>query len=140
MPQTLINTIFSSGSAGLLILAIGIACAFEFINGFHDTANSVATVIYTKSMKPWKAVLWSGICNFIGVFAGGISVAMGIVKLLPVDLIASSNATLSLITVFSMLLSSCFWNLATGYVGLPASSSHALIGGILGVGVGNAVS
>ncbi len=124
----------------LLGVAIAIACGFEFINGFHDTANSVATVIYTRSLKPWKAVAWSGVCNFVGVFLGGISVAMGIVKLLPVDLVASSNMSLSLITVFSMLLASCIWNLATWFVGIPASSSHALIGGILGVGVGNAIS
>jgi PiT family inorganic phosphate transporter len=130
----------SSGTLFLLILALLIACAFEFINGFHDTANSVATVIYTRSLKPWTAVLWSGICNFIGVFIGGISVAMGIVKLLPADVLSSHSSTLSLIAVFSMLLSSCVWNLGTWYFGIPASSSHALIGGILGVGVGHAIS
>jgi phosphate/sulfate permease len=124
----------------LLFLAVGIACLFEFINGFHDTANSVATVIYTRSLRPTQAVAWSAICNFIGVFAGGISVAMGIVKLLPLDLIASGNTSLTLITVFSMLIASCVWNLATWYIGLPASSSHALIGGLIGVGVGNALS
>lgn len=130
----------SSGTLFLLILALLIACAFEFINGFHDTANSVATVIYTRSLKPWTAVLWSGICNFIGVFIRGISVAMGIVKLLPADVLSSHSSTLSLIAVFSMLLSSCVWNLGTWYFGIPASSSHALIGGILGVGVGHAIS
>jgi PiT family inorganic phosphate transporter len=129
-----------NGTLFLLLLALAIACAFEFINGFHDTANSVATVIYTRSLKPWTAVLWSGICNFIGVFIGGISVAMGIVKLLPADVLASNNTSLSLIAVFSMLLSSCVWNLGTWYYGIPASSSHALIGGILGVGVGHAIS
>ncbi|MBU6152808.1 MAG: inorganic phosphate transporter family protein [Bdellovibrionales bacterium] len=129
-----------NGTLALLLLALLIACAFEFINGFHDTANAVATVIYTRSLKPWTAVLWSGICNFIGVFIGGISVAMGIVKLLPADVLASNNTSLSLIAVFSMLLSSCIWNLGTWYFGIPASSSHALIGGILGVGVGHAIS
>ena len=140
MLSEIIPQLSSTTSLLLLGVAIAIACGFEFINGFHDTANSVATVIYTRSLKPWKAVAWSGVCNFVGVFLGGISVAMGIVKLLPVDLIASSNMSLSLITVFSMLLASCIWNLATWFVGIPASSSHALIGGILGVGVGNAIS
>ena len=130
----------SEHSLLLLILAIGLACLFEFINGFHDTANSVATVIYTRSLRPTQAVIWSAICNFIGVFAGGISVAMGIVKLLPIELIASGNTPLTLITVFSMLVASCIWNFATWYIGLPASSSHALIGGLIGVGVGNALS
>jgi PiT family inorganic phosphate transporter len=130
----------SNGTLPLLLLALLIACAFEFINGFHDTANAVATVIYTRSLKPWTAVLWSGICNFVGVFIGGISVAMGIVKLLPADVLASNQGNLSLIAVFSMLFSSCIWNLGTWYFGIPASSSHALIGGILGVGVGHAVS
>jgi len=137
--QSGLSTAISSGTLGLLLLALVIACAFEFINGFHDTANSVATVIYTRSLRPSTAVLWSGICNFIGVFIGGISVAMGIVKLLPADVLASNNSTLSLIAVFSMLLSSCIWNLGTWYFGIPASSSHALIGGIIGVGVGHAV-
>ena len=124
-----------SGSLTLLLLAIAAACFFEFINGFHDTANAVATVIYTRSLRPWPAVVWSGICNFLGVFIGGISVAMGIVKLLPVNLLAGSNATVSLIMVFSMLASSVIWNFGTWFLGLPASSSHALIGGIIGVGV-----
>ncbi len=124
----------------LLMAAIGVACVFEFINGFHDTANSVATVIYTRSLRPGQAVAWSAICNFIGVFIGGISVAMGIVKLLPMELVASGQTTLTLVTVFSMLISSCVWNFATWYVGLPASSSHALIGSLIGVGVGNALS
>jgi phosphate/sulfate permease len=132
--------VISEHSLLLLLVAVGIACLFEFINGFHDTANSVATVIYTRSLRPSQAVLWSAVCNFIGVFAGGISVAMGIVKLLPMELIASGNTALTLITVFSMLIASCVWNFATWYIGLPASSSHALIGGLIGVGVGNALS
>jgi low-affinity inorganic phosphate transporter len=136
----MLATFISDQSLLLLFLAVGVACLFEFINGFHDTANSVATVIYTRSLRPSQAVLWSALCNFIGVFAGGISVAMGIVKLLPMDLIASGNTALTLITVFSMLIASCVWNFATWYIGLPASSSHALIGGLIGVGVGNALS
>jgi PiT family inorganic phosphate transporter len=134
-----IESSLQSGSFGLLLLAIAAACFFEFINGFHDTANAVATVIYTKSLRPWPAVVWSGICNFLGVFIGGVSVAMGIVKLLPLNLMANSNSSVSLIMVFSMLASSCIWNFGTWYFGLPASSSHALIGGIIGVGVGNAL-
>ncbi|NDG85563.1 MAG: anion permease [Proteobacteria bacterium] len=134
-----IESSLQSGSFALLLLAIAFACFFEFINGFHDTANAVATVIYTRSLRPWPAVVWSGVCNFLGVFIGGISVAMGIVKLLPINLLASSNSTVSLIMVFSMLASSVIWNFGTWFLGLPASSSHALIGGIIGVGVGNAI-
>jgi phosphate/sulfate permease len=120
----------------LLIIALVAACAFEFVNGFHDTANAVATVIYTNSLKPWIAVVWSGICNFIGVFAGGIGVAMGIVNLLPVDLLIDQNVYHSIAMILALLLSAIFWNLGTWYLGLPASSSHTLIGSILGVGVG----
>jgi phosphate/sulfate permease len=119
----------------LLILSLLAACAFEFVNGFHDTANAVATVIYTNSLKPWKAVVWAGICNFLGVFAGGISVAMGIVNLLPVELLVDQNIYHSLAMIGALLLSAIFWNLGTWYLGLPASSSHTLIGSILGVGI-----
>jgi low-affinity inorganic phosphate transporter len=119
----------------LLILSLLAACAFEFVNGFHDTANAVATVIYTNSLKPWKAVVWAGIWNFIGVFAGGISVAMGIVNLLPVELLVDQNIYHSLAMIGALLLSAIFWNLGTWYLGLPASSSHTLIGSILGVGI-----
>jgi phosphate/sulfate permease len=128
------------GSLPLLILALLVACAFEFINGFHDTANAVATVIYTRSLRPWSAVIWSGICNLIGVCIGGVTVAMGLIKLLPLDLVASNDSSLALISVFALLFSACFWNLGTWYLGIPASSSHALIGAILGVGIGNAIS
>jgi phosphate/sulfate permease len=119
----------------LLILSLLAACAFEFVNGFHDTANAVATVIYTNSLKPWKAVVWAGICNFLGVFAGGISVAMGIVNLLPVELLIDQNVYHSLAMIGALLFSAIFWNLGTWYLGLPASSSHTLIGSILGVGI-----
>ena len=126
----------ANGTLTFLVIAVLIACLFEFINGFHDTANSVATVIYTRSMKPAPAVIWSGICNFIGVWAGGIAVAMGILKLLPPQILGAADAGISLIAVFSMLIASCIWNFMTWFWGLPASSSHALIGGILGIGVG----
>jgi PiT family inorganic phosphate transporter len=132
------QTAASSGTLSLLILALAVSCGFEFINGFHDTANAVATVIYTKSLRPWAAVIWSGICNFVGVFLGGTAVAMGIVKLLPTELLATGDHVISLATVFALLLSACIWNLGTWYYGIPASSSHTLIGSILGVGIGNA--
>jgi len=128
----------SSGFLPLLGLALLLACVFEFVNGFHDTANAVATVIYTRSLRPWVAVVWSGFCNFIGVFIGGIAVAMGIIKLLPAEILSSGNAALNLAMIFSMLLSAIAWNLGTWYYGIPASSSHTMIGAILGIGLGNA--
>ncbi len=125
-------------STGLLLLLIGcllLACFFEFINGFHDSANAVATVIYTNTLKPTTAVVWSGTWNFIGVNIGGIAVAMGIVNLLPVELVVDQNISHGLAMVFALLLSAIIWNFGTWYLGLPASSSHALIGSILGVGI-----
>lgn len=119
----------------LLILCLLAACGFEFVNGFHDTANAVATVIYTNSLKPWVAVVWSGICNGVGVFLGGITVAMGIVNLLPVESLIDQNIGHSLAMVMALLLSAIFWNLLTWYFGIPCSSSHTLIGSILGVGL-----
>ncbi|WP_026630713.1 inorganic phosphate transporter [Dyadobacter alkalitolerans] len=119
----------------LLALSILAACAFEFVNGFHDTANAVATVIYTNSLKPNVAVIWSGFMNFCGVFLGGIAVAMGIVNLLPVELLIDQNVYHSAAMVFSLLISAIIWNLGTWYFGLPSSSSHTLIGSILGVGL-----
>ena len=119
----------------LLIICLLAACGFEFVNGFHDTANAVATVIYTNSLKPWVAVVWSGICNAIGVFLGGITVAMGIVNLLPVESLVDQNIAHSLAMVMALLLSAIFWNLLTWYFGIPCSSSHTLIGSILGVGL-----
>lgn len=119
----------------LLILCLLAACGFEFVNGFHDTANAVATVIYTNSLKPWVAVVWSGFCNAVGVFLGGITVAMGIVNLLPVESLIDQNIAHSLAMVMALLLSAIFWNLLTWYFGIPCSSSHTLIGSILGVGL-----
>src|SRR5579871_6886683 len=127
----------STGSGIFLLLALGMALSFEFVNGFHDTANAVATVIYTHSLKPRIAVIVSGACNFCGVFLGGIGVAMGIMKLLPVELLVSSGAGAGLAMVLALLLSAILWNLGTWYLGLPASSSHTLIGAILGVGLAN---
>jgi PiT family inorganic phosphate transporter len=119
----------------LLCICILCACAFEFVNGFHDTANAVATVIYTNSLKPTTAVIWSGFCNFLGVILGGIAVAMGIVNLLPVELLIDQNVYHSIAMVLALLLSAIIWNFGTWYFGLPSSSSHTLIGSILGVGL-----
>jgi phosphate/sulfate permease len=119
----------------LLIVCLIAACAFEFVNGFHDTANAVATVIYTNSLKPWFAVIWSGLWNSIGVISGGIAVAMGIVNLLPVESLVDQNVAHSIAMVAALLLSAIFWNLLTWYMGIPCSSSHTLIGSILGVGI-----
>ncbi|MGQ5525349.1 inorganic phosphate transporter [Chitinimonas sp. PSY-7] len=113
--------------------------AFEFINGFHDTANAVATVIYTKAMPPKQAVVMSGIFNFLGVLLGGVGVAYAIVHLLPVELLINVNTGHGLAMVFSLLSAAILWNLGTWYLGIPASSSHTLIGSILGVGITNAL-
>ncbi|MDF3932655.1 inorganic phosphate transporter [Pseudomonas citronellolis] len=122
-----------------LILALGFVLAFEFINGFHDTANAVATVIYTKAMSPYRAVILSGIFNFLGVLLGGVGVAYAIVHLLPVELLINVNSGHGLAMVFSLLAAAIAWNLGTWYFGIPASSSHTLIGSILGVGLANAL-
>ncbi len=119
----------------LLIVCLIAACAFEFINGFHDTANAVATVIYTNSLKPTPAVIWSGFCNALGVMAGGITVAMGIVELLPPEVQSGENTQLALLLILSMLSSAIVWNLLTWYLGIPCSSSHTLVGSIIGVGL-----
>ena len=125
--------------AVMLVLSVLFVLAFEFINGFHDTANAVATVIYTQSMKPQTAVLLSGLFNFLGVLFGGLAVAYAIVNLIPTDLLLNINSTQGMVMVFALLTSAIAWNLGTWYFGIPASSSHTLIGAILGVGVGNAL-
>lgn len=117
-----------------LVLAVFFVLAYEFINGFHDTANAVATVIYTKAMPAHLAVVASGIFNFFGVMFGGLGVAYAIVHLLPIDLLLGMDSTQGLIMVFSLLFSAIVWNLGTWFFGIPASSSHTLIGSILGVG------
>ncbi len=118
-----------------LVICILLACAFEFINGFHDTANAVATVIYNNSLKPTTAVVYSGIMNFVGVLTGGIGVAMGIVNLLPMEVLVDNNVYHGIAMIMALLLSSIIWNLGTWLLGLPASSSHTLIGSILGIGL-----
>lgn len=120
-------------------LALLVAFAFEFINGFHDTANAVTTVIYTGTLRATPAVLYSGFCNFLGVLLGGTAVAFAIVNLLPVDLLVESSSMRSIVMVLSLLLAGVIWNLGTWWYGLPVSSSHTLIGSILGVGLANSL-
>jgi PiT family inorganic phosphate transporter len=124
----------------LLGVAMLIALGFEFVNGFHDTANAVATVIYTHSLKPQYAVVWSGIWNFLGVMWSSGAVAFGIVSLLPVELILQVGSSAGFAMVFAMLVSAIIWNLGTWWLGLPAASSHTLIGSIAGVGITNALT
>ena len=121
----------------LLGIALFIALGFEFVNGFHDTANAVATVIYTHSLPPNFAVVWSGTFNFLGVLVSSGAVAFGIVSLLPVELILQVGSGAGFAMVFALLIAAILWNLGTWYFGLPASSSHTLIGSIMGVGLMN---
>lgn len=131
--------------AALLFLAVAlfVAFAFEFINGFHDTANAVATVIYTRALDPTPAVLFSGVMNFLGalltVVVGSAAVAFSIVNLLPVDVLIDGSSGEALVMVMALLLAGVMWNLGTWYVGLPVSSSHTLIGSILGVGMASSL-
>ena len=120
-----------------LALALFIALGFEFVNGFHDTANAVATVIYTHSLPPLAAVIWSGCWNFLGVLVSTGLVAFGIISLLPVELILQVGSGAGFAMVFALLFAAIIWNLGTWYLGLPASSSHTLIGSIIGVGIAN---
>jgi len=137
--EALFDGSLGGGTLALLIVSLLIAFGFEFVNGFHDTANAVATVIYTKSLRPWTAVILSGICNFLGVFIGGIAVAMAIINLLPVELLLSGGSGEGLAMLLALLLAAILWNLGTWYFGLPASSSHTLIGAIIGVGLANSM-
>ncbi len=122
---------------GLLAIALLIALGFEFVNGFHDTANAVATVIYTHSLEPHIAVMWSGMWNLIGVLLSSGAVAFAVVSLLPVELILKVGSGAGFAMVFALLVSAIMWNLGTWWLGLPASSSHTLIGSIIGVGLAN---
>ena len=123
----------------LLFVALLIALGFEFVNGFHDTANAVATVIYTRSMPAHIAVVWSGMFNLFGVLMSSGAVAFGIVSLLPVELILQVGSGAGFAMVFALLIAAIIWNVGTWYFGLPASSSHTLIGSIMGVGITNAL-
>jgi phosphate/sulfate permease len=120
-------------------IALAVAFGFEFINGFHDTANAVTTVIYTRTLRPTAAVFYSGVLNFLGVLVGGTAVAFSIVNLLPVDLLIDGASVRAIVMMLSLLLAGMIWNLATWWYGLPVSSSHTLIGSILGVGLANSL-
>ena len=121
----------------LLVLALAIALGFEFVNGFHDTANAVATVIYTHSLEPNLAVVWSGLCNLTGVLLSSGTVAFTVITLLPVELILQVSAGAGFAMVFALLIAAILWNLGTWWFGLPASSSHTMVGSIIGVGIAN---
>ncbi len=123
----------------MLVLALLFVLFYEAINGFHDTANAVATVIYTRAMRAQFAVVMAGVFNFLGVLLGGLSVAYAIVHLLPTDLLLNVSSAHGLAMVFSLLLAAIIWNLGTWYFGIPASSSHTLIGAIIGIGLTNAI-
>ncbi len=129
----------STGSGVFLLIALVLALSFEFVNGFHDTANAVATVIYTHSLRPWIAVIWSGCWNLIGVLVSTGTVAYGVIALLPVELVIHVGSGAGFAMVFALLLSAIIWNLGTWYLGLPASSSHTLFGSIMGVGLANSL-
>jgi PiT family inorganic phosphate transporter len=137
--EVLLADALSSSSLLFLILALGMALGFEFVNGFHDTANAVATVIYTHTLKPWVSVIWSGVWNLIGVLTSSGAVAFGILALLPVELVVNVGSSAGFAMVFALLISAIIWNLGTWYLGLPASSSHTLIGSIMGVGLANSM-
>jgi inorganic phosphate transporter, PiT family len=125
------------GAFVLLGIALLIALGFEFVNGFHDTANAVATVIYTHSLPPLTAVIWSGMFNFLGVLTSSGAVAFSVVTLLPVELILQVGSGAGYAMIFALLIAAIIWNLGTWAMGLPNSSSHALIGSIIGVGLAN---
>jgi PiT family inorganic phosphate transporter len=122
-----------------IFIALLIALTFEFINGFHDTANAVATVIYTRALPPHAAVVWSGLANLAGVLLSSGAVAYAIIALLPVELILQVGRSDGIVMVFALLFAAITWNLGTWYLGLPVSSSHTMIGSIIGVGVANAL-
>jgi PiT family inorganic phosphate transporter len=129
--------VVAGGVFALLGLALLIALGFEFVNGFHDTANAVATVIYTHSLPPLVAVVWSGTWNFIGVMMSSGAVAYSIVTLLPVELILQVGSSAGYAMIFALLIAAIIWNLGTWALGIPNSSSHALVGSIMGVGLAN---
>jgi PiT family inorganic phosphate transporter len=134
-----VSRVHHPASSAFLLLGIAllVALGFEFVNGFHDTANAVATVIYTHSLDPHVAVAWSGMWNFLGVMLSTGAVAFGIVSLLPVELILQVGSGAGYAMVFALLAAAIIWNLGTWWLGLPASSSHTLIGSIIGVGIAN---
>ncbi len=135
----LFGEVITGGTGIFLGLALLLALGFECVNGFHDTANAVATVIYTHALKPTQAVVWSGMWNLIGVLLSAGTVAYGVVALLPVELVLNVGSAAGYAMVFSLLIAAIIWNAGTWYLGLPASSSHSLIGAIMGVGLANSL-
>jgi inorganic phosphate transporter, PiT family len=133
----LLSSVTSGSPIALALLAFCflLVLAFEFSNGFHDTANAVATVIYTKSLKPVQAVVWSGIMNFVGVLVGGIAVAYALVELIPPDVLSPPNGGIAAGMLASVFIAALFWNVLTWFFGIPNSSSHALIGALIGVAI-----
>ncbi len=129
----------SSLAIGLLIFALGMVIIFEATNGFHDAANAVATVIYTKSLPPGPAVVLSGVLNFTGVMVGGIAVAYTLVELLPAEVLSPPDGGPAVAMLVSLFVAALSWNVATWWFALPNSSSHCLIGALLGVALGNAL-
>ena len=130
----------SPATLSFLVICLVLALAFEFSNGFHDTANAVATVIYTHSLKPIPAVIWSGLMNFLGVILGGIAVAYALVELIPADVLSPPNGGIAVGMLAALFLTALFWNIGTWWLGLPNSSSHALIGALVGISVENALT
>jgi PiT family inorganic phosphate transporter len=129
----------TTGTGFFLFIALALALSFEFVNGFHDTANAVATVIYTHSLRANVAVVWSGCWNLLGVLVSSGAVAFSVTALLPVELVLNVGSAAGFAMVFALLISAIIWNLGTWYLGLPASSSHTMIGSILGVGLANSM-
>src|SRR5579871_4295951 len=130
----------SALAIGLLVFTLVMVMMFEATNGFHDAANAVATVIYTKSLQPTQAVVWSGIMNFLGVLIGGIAVAYALVELLPAEVLSPPDGGPAVGMLIALLVSALFWNLLTWWFGLPNSSSHCLIGSLVGVAIGNSLA
>ena len=129
----------SAAAIAALIVCLGLVLVFEFSNGFHDTANAVATVIYTHSLKPVQAVVWSGLLNFAGVLLGGIAVAFALVELIPPDVLSPPDGGVAVAMLAALFISSLVWNVGTWWLGLPNSSSHALIGALIGIAIENAL-
>ena len=129
----------SPTTIGFLIVCLALVLAFEFSNGFHDTANAVATVIYTNSLKPFYAVVWSGLMNFLGVLLGGIAVAYALVQLIPPEVLSPPNGGTAVGMLVALFIAALVWNVGTWWLGLPNSSSHALSGALIGIAVGNSI-
>ncbi len=129
----------SPTTIGFLLVCLALVLAFEFSNGFHDTANAVATVIYTNSLKPLYAVVWSGLMNFLGVLLGGIAVAYALVQLIPPEVLSPPNGGTAVGMLVALFIAALVWNVGTWWLGLPNSSSHALIGALIGIAIGNSI-